>query len=282
MTMKNTWKKLAVFTLGVLAIGALTAGCGGEKKQAASTNGKALVKTVISGTEAPLSWVDEKGEMHGYEYDVLVEVNKRLQSYQLDIQAVPPETQDVMMESGDAKVATGGYFKNPQREKNFLLPESPIGASNLVVYVTKGNESKYKNLEEAVKGGLKLVPFTPNGGAFRIITEWNQKHGNLLQEIPVQGGLSVAERIDTIKKGQYQALVIPDNLGVLDIAEKQGVQLVALAEPVKVNATYVIVNKQEAKLAGEINAALKDLRKDGTLAKISTKWYKSDLMKALQ
>ncbi len=281
--MKTNWKKFTALTLGVLTIGALLGGCGSDNKAAAPVaNGKTVVKTVISATEAPLSWVDEKGEKHGYEYDVLQEVNKRLKNYQLDIQAVPPETEDVMMESGDAKVATGGYFKNAQREQNFLLPESPIGASSLMVYVTKGNETKYKNLEDVIKDGKKIVPLTANGGAFRIITEWNKKHGNLLKEIPVQSGVSVAERIKSIKDGQYDAYVIPNNLGVEDLAAKQGVTLVALPEPIKVNATYVIVNKKEDKLAGEINEALKSLRDDGTLAKISTKWYKDDLLKLLK
>ena len=280
--MQTNWKKFTALTLGVLTVAALLGGCGGDNKKEAAAGGKTVVKTVISGTEAPLSWVDEKGEKHGYEYDVLLEVNKRLKDYQLDIQAVPPETQDVMMESGDAKVATGGYFKNAQREQNFLLPESPIGASSLMVYVLKGNENKYTNLEDVVKANLKLVPLTPNGGAYRIVDEWNKKHGNLLKEIPVQSGVSVAERVKGLKEGQYDALIIPNNLGVEELAAKQGVELAAIKEPIKVNATYVVVNKKEEKLAGEINEALKELRADGTLAKISTKWYKDDLLKLLK
>lgn len=280
--MQTNWKKFTALTLGVLTVAALLGGCGGDNKKEAAAGGKTVVKTVISGTEAPLSWVDEKGEKHGYEYDVLLEVNKRLKDYQLDIQAVPPETQDVMMESGDAKVATGGYFKNAQREQNFLLPESPIGASSLMVYVLKGNENKYTNFEDVVKANLKLVPLTPNGGAYRIVNEWNKKHGNLLKKIPVQSGVSAAERVKGLKEGQYDALIIPNNLGVEELAAKQGVELAAIKEPIKVNATYIIVNKKEEKLAGEINDALKELRADGTLAKISTKWYKDDLLKLLK
>lgn len=280
--MQTNWKKFTALTLGVLTVAALLGGCGGDNKKEAAAGGKTVVKTVISGTEAPLSWVDEKGEKHGYEYDVLLEVNKRLKDYQLDIQAVPPETQDVMMESGDAKVATGGYFKNAQREQNFLLPERPIGASSLMVYVLKGNENKYNSFEDVVKANLKLVPLTPNGGAYRIVDEWNKKHGNLLKEIPVQSGVSAAERVKGLKEGQYDALIIPNNLDIEELAAKQGVELATIKEPIKVNATYVVVNKKEEKLAGEINEALKELRADGTLAKISTKWYKDDLLKLLQ
>lgn len=275
------WKKAAIaVAAGVMAAGIL-AGCGGEQKAPAAANGKTAVKTVISSTEPPLAWKDEKGAMHGYEYDVLEELNKRLKTYSLTIDAVPPETQDVMMESGEAKVAAGGYFKNAQREQNFLIPQNPIGASSLMVYVKKGEETKYKDLKEALAAGLKPAPLTPNGGAFRLLTEWNQKNGNVLKEIPVQSNMSQAERLRAIKEGQFDLLVVPNNLGIEDLAKKEGFEVATLAEPIKVNETVLLVNKQEQKLNDEINAALGEMRKDGTLAKISEKWYGSDLMKLL-
>lgn len=59
---KSLLRKLAVASFGVLAIAALTAGCGGESKKAPTADGKkTVVKTVISGTEVSLSWVDERG-----------------------------------------------------------------------------------------------------------------------------------------------------------------------------------------------------------------------------
>lgn len=276
------WKKVMIAAAaGVMAAGIL-AGCGGEQKAPASADGKTAVKTVISSTEPPLAWKDEKGQMHGYEYDVLEELNKRLKSYSLTIDAVPPETQDVMMESGEAKVAAGGYFKNAQREQNFLIPQNPIGASSLMVYVKKGEETKYKDLEEALKAGLKPAPLTPNGGAFRLLTEWNKNHNNIMPEIPVQTGLSQAERLRAIKEGQFDLLVVPNNLGIEDLAKKEGLDVATLEEPIKVNETVLLVNKQEQKLNDEINTALGEMRKDGTLAKISEKWYGSDLMKLLE
>lgn len=277
--MRNGKKWLAVLAAGILAVGVL-AGCGGEKKQA-EADGKPVVKAVVSSTEPPLAWADEKGEIHGYEYDVLNEVNRRLKNYVLLIDAVPPETQDILMESGEAKVAVGGYFRNAEREKNFLVPKSPVGASSLMVYVKAGLESKYKNLEEALRDGLRVTPFTSNGGAFRIITEWNKEHGNLLADIPVQSGMSQSERLRAMKEGQFDLLVVPNNLGIEDLAKKEGIEVATLAEPVRVNETVVLVNKKETKLAEEIDAALSEMRKDGTLAKISEKWYGSDLMKLL-
>ena len=52
--------------------------------------------------------------------------------------------------------------------------------------------------------------------------------------------------------------------------------------PFKVNETVVIVNKNEQKLADEIEAALEKLSKDGTLKKIFEKWYHRDLFDQLK
>ena len=240
------------------------------------------MKLVLSSTERPLSWADENSKLQGYEYDIWQEVNKNLKSYHLDIQAVPPETQDVMMESGDAKVASGGYYRTPRREKDYIVPKTPIGVSSVEVYMSKENAAKYKSLEDVVKGGGKLVPNTPNGGIYKVLTDWNAAHDNTLKEVPIQDGLTPAERLTSLKNGQYDALVYPNNLGVEDIAKAMNFEIVSLEKPIKVNETVVIVNKNEQKLADEIEAALEKLSKDGTLKKISEKWYHRDLFDQLK
>lgn len=283
--MKTSLKFAAIAAAAALSIG-LLAGCGGDQKaassKAAAADGKTSVKLVLSSTERPLSWADENGKLQGYEYDIWQEVNKNLKSYHLDIQAVPPETQDVMMESGDAKVASGGYYRTPRREKDYIVPKTPIGVSSVEVYMSKENAAKYKSLEDVVKGGGKLVPNTPNGGIYKVLTDWNAAHDNLLKEVPIQDGLTPAERLTSLKNGQYDALVYPNNLGVEDIAKAMNFEIVSLEKPIKVNETVVIVNKNEQKLADEIEAALEKLSKDGTLKKISEKWYHRDLFDQLK
>lgn len=278
--------KIASVALASLLAAGFFAGCGGDQKaassKAAAADGKTSVKLVLSSTERPLSWADENGKLQGYEYDIWQEVNKNLKDYHLDIQAVPPETQDVMMESGDAKVASGGYYRTPRREKDYIVPKTPIGVSSVMVYMSKDNAQKYHSLEDVIKGGGKLVPNTPNGGIYKVLTDWNAAHDNLMKEVPIQDGLTPAERITSLKNGQYDALVYPNNLGVEDIAKAMNFEIVALDKPIKVNETVVIVNKNEQKLADEIEAALEKLSKDGTLQKISEKWYHRNLFDQLK
>ncbi len=286
--MKTSLKLASAIAASLLAA-SLFAGCGDDGKaasskaaSAAAADGKTSVKLVLSSTERPLSWADENGKLQGYEYDIWQEVNKNLKSYTLDIQAVPPETQDVMMESGDAKVASGGYYRTPRREKDYIVPKTPIGVSSVEVYMTKENAAKYKSLEDVIKAGGKLVPNTPNGGIYKVLTDWNAAHDNIMKEVPIQDGLTPAERLTSLKNGQYDALVYPNNLGVEDISKAMNFELVSLPEPIKVNETVVIVNKNEQKLADEIEAALEKLSKDGTLKQISEKWYHRDLFDQLK
>lgn len=284
--MKKSLKIASIALASLLAAGVF-AGCGGDQKAASSktaaaADGKTSVKLVLSSTERPLSWADENGKLQGYEYDIWQEVNKNLKDYHLDIQAVPPETQDVMMESGDAKVASGGYYRTPRREQDYIVPKTPIGVSSVMVYMSKENAQKYHSLEDVIKGGGKLVPNTPNGGIYKVLTDWNKAHDNIMKEVPIQDGLTPAERLTSLKNGQYDALVYPNNLGVEDIAKAMNFDIVALDKPIKVNETVVIVNKNEQKLADEIEAALEKLSKDGTLQKISEKWYHRNLFDQLK
>lgn len=283
--MKKSFKVAALAAATLFAAG-IFAGCGGDQKAASSSapaaDGKQKIKVVLSSTERPLSWTDENGKIQGYEYDVWQAIAANLKDYSLDIQAVPPETQDVMMESGDAKAASGGYYRTPRREQDYIVPKTPIGVSSVMVYMTKDNAARYHSLEDVIKGGGKLVPNTPNGGIYKVLTDWNAQHNNLLKEVPIQDGLTPAERLQSLKSGQYDALVYPNNLDVEEIAQKLGFEVVALEQPIKVNETVIIINKKDQKFADEVEAALEKLSKDGTLKKISEKWYHKDLFEQLK
>lgn len=281
--MRKSLKIISALAASAIIIGAF-AGCGGEKKdtsKAADAGNKTAVKLVVSSTERPIAWQDEDGKIQGFEYDIWQEVNKNLKDYTLDIKAVPPETQDVMMESGDAKVASGGYYRTPRREKDYIVPNTPIGASSVMIYVLKENQNKFSDLEDAVKNG-KQVPNTPNGGIYKVLTDWNAAHDNIMKEVPIQDGLTVADRLQSLKTGQYDFMVYPDNFGVEETAKAMGIEIVTVGKPIKVNEIVVIVNKKEEKLAAEIDAALKKLTDDGTIAKLSEKWYHRNLLDNLK
>ncbi len=278
-------KNLKKWVLGVTAIAILGvgfAGCGTNNATSAgslNSDGKIHVKAVVSSEEPPRSWKDEKNEIHGVDYEVLTAVNERLKTYHLDIEAVPAQTQDVLLESGEAKVGAG-YFATPKREEHFLIAQ-PTSASALVAYVKKENVAKYKTFEDVAKAGLKMVPATPNGGAFQTVTSWNKAHGNILPEVPVQSGITIAEQVQQLKTGQADFLVETVTSGIEELAKKDGFEVDYVKDPFFVKPQVLLVNKNEKKLQEELNQALQSLRDDGTLAKISEKYFHKDVFALL-
>lgn len=276
--MKNFWKKtILALSIGVTSI-ALFSGCGNTSAQGQGNgDGKTHVKAVVSSVEAPRSWKDENNVIHGVDIEVLNAVNTKLKKYHLDIEAVPPETQDVMLEAGEAKVGAG-YFATPKREENFLIAK-PTSISALVAYVRKDQADKYATVEDAVKAGLKMVPATPNGGAFQTVTLWNKAHNNILPEIPVQSGVTIAEQVEKLKTGEGDFLVETVTSGIEEVAQKDGFDVDYIKDPFFVKPQVLLVNKNEKELQADLNQALKELEADGTLAKISEKYFHKDVFK---
>lgn len=113
--MKTTFWKTILLAASVGLAAAIMTGCGDSKannaKEADSAAASSEVKLLIVNNEPPLAWADEHGKLHGYEYDIWKEVQKHLPDYEITIEAYPPETVDLMMEAGDAKVSSEGYYR---------------------------------------------------------------------------------------------------------------------------------------------------------------------------
>lgn len=254
---------------------------GTQNQEAAASDGKQVIKAVVPSVDKPLAFVDEDGNITGYEYEVMVAVNELLENYTLEFTATDEQSIDLLMESGDAIVSTGGYYWNENRAEKFLIPENPIGASSLTLYIRAEDAEKIGSLADVASGGYKLVPVGPNGGAYNALASWNEQNGNALGEIATREGFGSADSLSEVAAGKYDAYVVPNNYGVTDVITELGLDIVAAKEPIFTKKTVVLVNKEYPELADEINTALGKLREDGTLAKISTKWYGSDLLTLL-
>lgn len=280
--MKKKWMLIVVLVLSMVFLAA----CGGDKpaettstettstegETKTSESGKTVMKALVSNSEKPLAWQDAEGKIQGYEYDVLLEVNKLLKNYELEIESVSPATQDLMMESGEAQLSVGGYYLNETRQTNYEVPENPIGASALLLYIKPEKADTIKSLQDVADQKLTLCPFTANGGTYKVVEGWNNANGNPLTLNTVEG-MTAAEKVQTIADGQYDALVNPNNIGITDVIKELGLDVTTAETPIVVNKTIVIIKKGETEFAKEVNDALGTLMEKGKLVEISNKWY---------
>lgn len=275
-------KLLSTVLAAALLTGTL-AGCAGNQTNSsgAAASGDtgssvAEVKTVNIALESgskPLSFENDKGEKVGYEVDVLKAVDELIADYNFNIEFVESDATQIGLETGKYALIGGGLYKTPEREEKYLIPNAINGVSLINIYVNEEDDS-IKGLQDLV--GKKLVPSTPNGGIYNLLTAYNQENPDKQITITTGEGVSVADRFLSVSNKEYDALVLPNNLGYNEIKQELGIKVKPVETPVKINGTYFALAKGQEDLSAKVEAALKELRSNGTLSQLSIDWYGED------
>lgn len=264
-----------------LLLGVVLAGCNNQEgEKDASTNkedtsGKAITVAVPPAAK-PLSYTDENGELTGYEVEILKLVDDKLEDYSFTIVGVADSAAEIGLDTGKYDMIAQGLFRSEAREEKYLIPEESNGASLMRVYSNKNN-TDIDSFEDLV--GKKLFPSSPSGGVFNLLTQYNEEHPDQQIQITTSDqGFAVVDRLREVESGKYDALVLPSNLGQKEIIEKQKLEIV-VSEPLKVFPTYFLIHKSQENEAftEAVSNALKELKDEGELSKLSLKYYDEDV-----
>ncbi|SMC27637.1 L-cystine transport system substrate-binding protein [Clostridium acidisoli DSM 12555] len=270
--MKKT-KIIKLFTLGIIAVISLTA-CG---KDTAEVNKSSVSnpKTVIVGTGnafKPYCYLGADGKPTGYEVAVLQEVDKRLPQYKFEYQAMDFSNILISLQSGKIDIAAHQYAKNAEREKNYLFGTQ--GYANDIVKLTV---LKTRNDIKSIKDlNNKNVQVSTGSNAANYLENYNKEHGTKINLI--YGSPDTATLIKSMEDGKIDAFfswaqqVDMYNKSFGDVLKLEG-------EPIYNTDVYQVYRKNESKLKTDVDNALKDMKKDGTLSKISIKYLGADYTK---
>ncbi|MER8569646.1 transporter substrate-binding domain-containing protein [Mesorhizobium sp. M0924] len=257
-------RRYALAIAGGIAIALATAGI---------SHGQ-IVRTIKIATSAeskPLAWGAIGVEPQGYEPDLLKAINAKLPQYKFEMEGVSDIAQETGLATGKYDIAVGGYYKSPERSKQFLIPENPMGASLMKIYSKK--DSGIKEMKDLV--GKRIVPTTAGGGTYKFIMNWQKENPQYKLEVTASSaGIPYPNRLDEVQNGKFDALVLPSNLGEQTVIEQKKLDIVA-SEPVFSNNTYMLIHRSDENkvLADDVNKVLKELKDDGTIEKLSQKWF---------
>lgn len=151
--------------------------------------------------------------------------------------------------------------------------------SLIYIYVREDDDS-IQSLDDLK--GKRIYPVTPGGGIYNLFLAYNEEHPDAPLEFDTVDDAAVAERFAAVDSGEYDALVLPNNLGFDEIKEQLGLKLKAVQPPVAINGTYFVLSKDQEELAGRVDEALAALREDGTLGELNEKWYGEDTLVYLE
>jgi L-cystine transport system substrate-binding protein len=225
-------------------------------------DGKILIGT--EGTYAPFTFHDQSGKLTGYDVEVVTEVAKRI-----GVAPVFQETQwDAMFAGLDSKrfdVVANQVGIRPDRQEKYDF-SNPYTVSTAVLVTHKDNTT-VKGFED-IKGLKAAQTLTSN------LTDIAKKNG--AEIVGVEGfnqaiDLLVSKRVD---------ITINDGISLLDfMKQKPDVPIKIIAKDPNVAKNGFLFRKGSTELVDAFNKALDDMSKDGTLAKISEKWFGADVSK---
>lgn len=239
-----------------------------------------VVKIATSAESKPLAWGAIGVEPQGYEPDLLRAINAKLPQYKFEMEGVADIAQETGLATGKYDMACGGYYRSDARAKQFVIPENPMGASLLKIYSRK--DSDISAMKDLV--GKRIVPLTAGGGTYRFVVSWMQENPTHKLEITTSSaGIPYPDRLKEVQNGKFDALILPSNLGEQTVIEEQKLDIKA-SEPVFSANTYMLIHKADKNktLAEDVNKVLKELKEDGTMDKLSKKWFGEEIVRYMK
>lgn len=224
----------------------------------------------------------KNGVSKGYEVDVLKAVDKLLPDYKFKYHPTSDEDLLVGLDSGKYDVGLKGAWWTKERAKKYILPKQAVGAS--IIGITYRKDDNYKSFAEFAKKSGKLVPISPQNGQYAVVQEWNKKHPNEKITLKSVDQFTVGDAYNWVLEGRYDAYfdvkvnyqnsVVKSSGAYHSSADKLAYT------PYKGIKTYPIIsraNKDNSNFSKEYDQAIKKLQKNGTLEKLSQKYFKENV-----
>ncbi|KPW23220.1 Cystine transporter subunit [Pseudomonas cannabina pv. alisalensis] len=234
----------------------------GEQLQKIKESG--TLNVGLEGTYPPFSFVDEKGKLTGFE----VELSEAL-AKELGVKAkVQPSKWDGILAALDSKrldVVINQVTISDERKKKYDFSQ-PYTVSGIQALVLKKNA-------DAIKSAQDLTGKKVGVGLGTNYEQW------LKENVPgavVKTYEDDPTKIQDLSVGRIDAILV-DRLAALEIAAKTKGKLAPAGAAFSPQASGIALRKGEPELQAAINQALDKLRADGTLKKLSEKYFNADV-----
>lgn len=274
----NRREFLAAF--GTVAAGAVLAGCGNSNATSTDSSsdaksdekkGMTLIEdgklTVVAELGfAPFEYMDEKtGEPVGFDVDVINAVAEKMG---LTASYLPNQKFDTLVpiikQGGKADVSIAAITITDERLESVDFSE-PYLDSNQAIVVAKGSSETQETLNDASKQVVCQGGTTGD--------EWIGENLPDAVRVPVD---DVTAALTGVQTGLYQAMVV--DLPVAFYMLAQSFSDLEIVKEIPTGEQYgIAVSKDNPELTQAVNKALEDMKSDGTMKEIETKWFGSEI-----
>ncbi|MDR9748923.1 transporter substrate-binding domain-containing protein [Paenibacillus taichungensis] len=274
--MVNQWGiqkfRTALLFITMLAVLAgCSSGNASNESDSASASGQDKVKKIIvgTGTQFPnVCFIDENGKLTGYDVELIREIDKRLPEYEFEFSTMEFKNLLLSLETKKIDLIAHQMEVNEERQAKFLFNDEAYNIFPNKIVVSEKNQD-VKSIED-LKGKKLIVGATSNAAV--LAEKWNAANGNAIDIVYSGAG---EDSNTQIKTGRVDATI--STQFAIDYQNKVvDAQLKTVGEALSNSKVYFILNKDEEELKTKIDEALKSIKEDGTLSKLSTEWLGAD------
>lgn len=259
-------KRIISVVLLLVMAGVLFAGCG------STTKTEPAKKKIVIGLDdnfPPMGFKDEKNNIVGFDIDMAKEAAKRL-GIEVEFKGIDWSSKEAELNSKRIDALWNGMNITEERKKNVLFSD-PYMESKQLIFVLAN--SPIKSAAD-LKG--KVVGVQQSSIGEEVVTK-DEKLKATLKDFKKYPDC-VAAFMD-LKTGRLDAVVTDEILGRYYMSKEVGAYI-AIEQPLGEVGVYGVgFRKDDKELRDKVQNVLNEMKKDGTSAKISQKWFGADIVK---
>lgn len=269
---KKLGKLLAVATLalGVFVVAGCADDAGSSNKAAVNKDAKTIV-VATRGTARPYSYTDDKGNLTGYDVELVKEIERRNPNLHFEFKPMATDAAFVAMDAGQVDMIANQMRRNPTREAKYNYTNEVNNYSTRKLAV-KNDRNDINSLED-LKG--KKIVVTISSEFRELVDEFNKTANPPIEVVYTDKGS--AESLNLVATGRADAA--GEYEYVINSAVKdRGLPVKAVGDVLAVVPTHFLTKKTDdmKKVADQIDKTMKEMKADGTLKKLSEQYLGGD------
>ena len=268
-------KKLSIAMLSMVLAGSmLLTGCGGGNNQAAGENDSAdtqqsetaentdggVLRMGTNATFPPYEYVDENNEVAGIDADIAAAIAEKL-GMELEITDMAFDSLIPALQSDTIDIVLAGMTVDPERAEQVNFTDSYATGVQVIVVPEGSDIASPDDLE-----GKNIGVQTGTTGDLYCTDDYGQE---VVKQFD-NGPLAVAALVN----GQVDCVVIDNEPAKNYVAANQGLKILDTAYA---NEEYAAaIAKDNTELFEQVNAAIQELKEDGTIDSIIEKYIPAE------
>ena len=252
------WKKaLAAGTLAVAAV-TMVAGCGGNANKQAEQKLPDKIVIGLDDNFPPMGLRDDSGQLVGFDIDLAQAVCDKL-GYKMEVKNLGFDALIPALKSGQIDLIAAGMDATDERKKQIDFTDVYYQGGYTIVVPT-GNTD--------ITGYDSIAGKTVGAQVGSKAADYAREHGANVKEFDTntQGWME-------LEAGTCDAVSIDKAVAQYYLQQGGKDKLKIVGEPITSRGVAMGISKDKPELSKQVNEALKEIKADGTYAKIYKKWF---------